>query len=79
MAANTHAALLRRAGAFAPPGPAAALLRPLRDRKSAAARDGPGQRAIAVLTLRRHSSPMPLTYRSSSLPRPEPLQHLNHP
>jgi len=35
----------------APPGPAAAPLRPLLDREPVAAQDGPGQRAIAVLTL----------------------------
>jgi hypothetical protein len=34
-----------------PPGPAAAPLRSLLDREPVAAQDGPGQRAIAVLTL----------------------------
>jgi len=41
---------LRRPRA-ARPGPAAAPLRPLLDREPVAAQDGPGQRAIAVLTL----------------------------
>ena len=34
-----------------PPGPAAARLRPLLDREPVAAQDGPGDRAIEVLTL----------------------------